>query len=144
MIQIVKSIGSHTIQDQGRIGYQSLGVPVSGPMDEDAFIIANYLVLNSGGDAVIELSTGRLSLLFSNTNMVAITGFAIARVNGVEVPSWRTIQVSSGDVLDIQIHPSGNYAYLSIAGGWKQQLWLNSASTFLPLGIGKAIKRGMR
>src|SRR5690554_687718 len=142
MIQVKKSIGLHTIQDKGRVGYQSFGVPVSGPMDEVSFIIANYLVLNEDSSSVIELSSGSLSLLFSSESVVAATGFAIVRVNGIGVPLWRPIYVSSGDVLDIQLNLSGNFAYLSIAGGWKSELWLGSTATYLPLGVGKLIKQG--
>ena len=42
-----------TVQDMGRIGYQQFGVPVSGVIDPRAAEIANILVDNPGGEAVL-------------------------------------------------------------------------------------------
>ena len=43
-----------TVQDMGRVGYQQFGVSVSGVMDPRAAEIANILVENPGGEAVLE------------------------------------------------------------------------------------------
>ncbi len=44
-----------TIQDRGRIGYQHLGVPVSGALDPVALAAANALVNNRPDEAALEI-----------------------------------------------------------------------------------------
>ena len=43
-----------TVQDMGRVGYQQFGVSVSGVMDPRSASIANILVGNDEGEAVLE------------------------------------------------------------------------------------------
>ena len=43
-----------TVQDMGRVGYQQFGVPVSGVIDPRSAAIANILVGNEQGEAVLE------------------------------------------------------------------------------------------
>ncbi len=51
--------GLHTtVQDLGRIGYQALGVPVSGALDSLALRLANALVGNPQGAAALEILGG--------------------------------------------------------------------------------------
>ena len=45
-----------TIQDQGRLGYERFGVPVSGAMDWFALAAANHLVGNPWETAGIEMA----------------------------------------------------------------------------------------
>lgn len=45
-----------TVQDRGRFGYQESGITSSGAMDQEAYERANYLVGNSDGEAVLELT----------------------------------------------------------------------------------------
>ena len=55
MIPVLKIVspGFHsTIQDEGRRGYQHVGVPVSGALDRDGFMLANALVGNAKGAAL--------------------------------------------------------------------------------------------
>ena len=43
-----------TVQDLGRIGYQKFGMPVAGVMDNFSYRVANFLVGNNEGEAVLE------------------------------------------------------------------------------------------
>ena len=43
-----------TIQDLGRFGHLRVGIPTSGPMDQDAFLLANRLVGNPDTAAELE------------------------------------------------------------------------------------------
>ena len=43
-----------TVQDLGRTGYQSTGFSVSGALDQRAMKIANILVGNEPGEAVMD------------------------------------------------------------------------------------------
>ena len=56
MIEILK-LGWHTtIQDLGRLGSQSFGVPISGAMDLNAFQWANTLLNNNSSAACLEMT----------------------------------------------------------------------------------------
>lgn len=142
MIKIISAIGLHTIQDSGRSGYRAYGIPVSGPMDDFASETANLLVNNSQNAGVIEISTGQISISFDNEYLISVTGFAIAFLNGGKIATWKAVRISDGDILDVQTHPMGNFACLSIAGGWANELWLGSSSAYLPLEIGKSLQKG--
>ena len=48
-----------SVQDLGRIGYQQYGVSVSGVMDPRSASIANILVDNDEGEAVLECTKAR-------------------------------------------------------------------------------------
>src|SRR5215213_3320958 len=48
--------GVHTtVQDVGRVGYQDVGLPTSGPLDRVAMRLANALVGNPQGAATLEI-----------------------------------------------------------------------------------------
>ncbi len=48
--------GFHTtVQDEGRRGFQHVGVPVAGALDRNGFILANALVGNAQSAACLEV-----------------------------------------------------------------------------------------
>ena len=53
-----------TVQDLGRIGYQRYGMPVCGAMDHYAMELANILVGNPRGEAVIEATVMGPAIVF--------------------------------------------------------------------------------
>ena len=63
-----------TIQDQGRTGYQQYGIPSSGVMDEYSYALANALVGNQRGEAVLEITYMGPMLSFEEDVIIAITG----------------------------------------------------------------------
>ena len=69
-----------TVQDLGRVGYQQFGVSVSGVMDPRATTIANILVNNPDGEAVLECTMMGPHLQFNKANCIAITGPSPAMV----------------------------------------------------------------
>ena len=55
-IQIVDPGLFTTVQDRGRYGFQDIGVPISGAMDQFALRSANSLVGNDQTDAELEFA----------------------------------------------------------------------------------------
>ena len=53
-IEILKPGLSTTVQDAGRPGFYHLGIPMSGAMDQESFLQANWLVGNPDTAAVLE------------------------------------------------------------------------------------------
>src|SRR5882724_11644113 len=73
-----------TVQDRGRWGYQAMGVPVAGPMDEYSHRLANALVGNEDAAATLEVTLAGPDLEFVDERAVAVTGARFENVpNGV-------------------------------------------------------------
>jgi biotin-dependent carboxylase-like uncharacterized protein len=120
-----------TVQDLGRYGFQRFGVPVSGVMDTYSYIAANLLVGNRIEDACLELTLLGPRLEFLNKAQIAITGADLSpSINDEEATSWRSFQISEGDVLTFGRPKSGCRAYLAIRGGIDVPLVLGSRSTY--------------
>ncbi len=126
-----------TIQDRGRYGYQRCGVPVSGVIDPFAATIANLLVGNGDGAAVLECTVVGPAFHVLGPAMMAVTGASMPVVlNGREVAGWSSFVVKSGDVLEIGQSQSGCRGYIAVTGGFEVPLVMGSRSCYPGAGIG--------
>lgn len=120
-----------TVQDAGRFGFQQMGVPVSGALDDFAFRVANLLVGNQRHQAALEITIMGPRLEALAEADIAITGARMkVSHNGASVPGWSNFRVQPGDVLDIHQVQSGCRAYLAVSGGFDVPLIMGSRSTF--------------
>jgi biotin-dependent carboxylase-like uncharacterized protein len=148
-----------TVQDMGRRGGQSLGIPPSGAQDGFALRIANLLVGNSSGGPLIlrddpgaaglEITMAGLELRADADRLVAITGADMAAsVDGMAAPSWRAFVLRAGQVLAFGMAKSGARAYLAVHGGIDVPAYLGSRATHLSGQFGgfegRALKDGDR
>jgi antagonist of KipI len=62
-VEVLAPGGFTTVQDKGRFGFQQMGVPVCGVLDTFAGDMANLLVGNDPGRAVLEITVMGPSLL---------------------------------------------------------------------------------
>lgn len=126
-----------TVQDLGRIGYQQFGVTVSGVMDPRSTAIANILVGNEEGEAVLECTMMGPHLQFDQATCIAVTGGDLGpTLDGHPIPSYRAIQVKAGQALRFTAPRQGCRAFLAFAGGLDIPLVMNSRSTYLKAKIG--------
>jgi len=138
---------STTVQDLGRPGYYHLGIPISGGMDRIALSVANMLVGNDEGAAVLEAVFLGPEIEFTQAATVAVTGADLPpKVNGDERPTWEAFAVKPGDKLSFGFLKSGARAYIAISGGIDVPVKLGSRSTYT-LGAlggheGRALKAG--
>jgi len=134
-----------TIQDQGRWGWQSLGVPVAGPMDPYCHRLANTLVGNQSDQASLEVTLVGPEMQFQDDRVAAVTGaeFEVA-VDGRVQPLNRRFPVSAGSILRFGSRRRGVRAYLGVAGGIATPPVLNSRATHLPSGMGGLSGRPLR
>ena len=133
-VDVVSPGTQTTVQDySGRIGYWHVGVPPSGPMDSAAFRIANRLVGNPSHAAGLEITITGPSLRFRCDTAIALTGADFgARLDGVPVPLWETVEVKAGALLELDgVRGPGLRAYLAIAGGFDAPKYLGSSGTFI-------------
>ncbi|MDX1628546.1 MAG: biotin-dependent carboxyltransferase family protein [Fulvivirga sp.] len=123
--------GLHTtVQDEGRLGYQHLGVPGSGPMDRKSASNANQLVGNPPDTPVLEITLMGPEIQFEGSVNIAIAGADLSpELNGQKISMNHVVEVKSGEILSFGRPRQGCRAYLAVAGEWKVKKWLKSAST---------------
>ncbi len=143
MLEVLDVSGLVTLQDSGRHGWQSYGVPVSGPMDWFAHHAANSLLRNSPNTTVIEIGLGEAAFRAKRDCVLAVTGAGFEVANYVwTFPLWTSFYVRAGWRVQVKKTSGGNWAYLAIAGGFDTQAMLGSKSTYLRGGLGSALRAG--
>ena len=126
-----------TVQDMGRYGYQQFGVAVSGVMDQRAAAVANILVGNSQGEAVLECTMLGPHLRFDADNCFAITGGDLtATLDGVSVPTYKAVKALAGQILRFSFPAKGCRAFIAFAGGLDIKPVMGSCSTYIKASIG--------
>ncbi|WP_460813589.1 5-oxoprolinase subunit PxpB [Luteimonas pelagia] len=142
-----------TVQDAGRRGWRHLGVGLAGALDPDAAALANGLVGNPPGAAVLEATLQGPMLRLHRPTRIAICGgtvearFEDAGGHAHAVPAQRPVDLPAG-LLHLVAVTSGVRAWIAFAGGIDVPLMLGSRATDLRGGFGgvagRALKRGDR
>ena len=138
-----------TVQDGGRWGHQSLGVPVCGAMDWVAQRTANALVGNAPGEAVLEATLAGPKLRFEQRTTFAVAGADLgATLDGARVPHCTAVSCPAGGVLRFANRVFGARAYLAMDGGIDVPRVLASRSTHVLTRMGgwngRALMQGDR
>jgi biotin-dependent carboxylase-like uncharacterized protein len=134
-----------TIQDRGRIGYQHLGVPVSGALDAVSLHAANLLVGNApdagalevacvGPTLAVEADDVRIAVVGANAAIDILPGVAAA--GGRSVAGLQSMRLRRGEVLRIGALTGANVLYVAVEGGFDIVPVLGSVSTDIRAGIG--------
>jgi allophanate hydrolase len=145
----VLSPGLHTtVQDLGRLGYQALGVPVSGALDAVALRLGNALVGNPPGAAALEiLVSGPTLKVLAESARVAVGGVGAGLVlddGAPAVPSWHSVTLARDQSFRIILGREAVCAYLAIEGGIAVPRVLGSAATYVRAGLGGFHGRPLR
>ncbi len=159
MIDVLQAGIQTTVQDGGRPGYLSRGIPPAGAQDYYALALGNLLVGNSltppplsrepPGDAGLEMLLRGPTLRFERDTVIALTGADMApALDGQPMPMFEAVPVKAGATLALGYVKRGARGYLAIAGGIDVPLYLNSRATYIRgsqggLG-GRALKAGDR
>lgn len=137
-----------TVQDLGRYGCQSRGVPVAGAMDGPALRLGNILLGNDEGAAALEITVlGPALRVEEGKGCVIVTGADAGLTrNGATLDAWRVHRVAAGDTLAFAAPASGARAYLCVSGGFDVPLVMGSRSTYVRGRFGghegRALKAG--
>ena len=148
-VRVIRGGMLTTIQDSGRWGYQSRGVPVAGPMDPVSHRLANALVGNDRGAATLEVTLLGPELEFEDERVVAVTGadFEIT-LDSKPALAGAPFMVSAESRLRFGQRRRGARAYLAIRGGVAVPPVLGSRATHLISAMGgvggRALKAGDR
>jgi len=131
MLKVIKSGFYTTVQDTGRFGYRTYGVPVSGAMDSYSSQFANVILGNKKDDAVLEITMTGPKLQFSQPTIIAISGADLSpMLNDLPVKMNTILDVSANDILSFGKLKSGLRSYLAVKGGLLGDTILGSRSMY--------------
>ena len=142
-----------TVQDSGRWGFQSRGVPVSGALDWYSHRLANRLLGNDPAMATLEVTLMGPQIRFETDTTFAVTGADFhLTLNDAPVEMNRAVEAASGAILKFGQRLRGARAYVAVAGGIDVPQTLGSRSTHVltrlggldgrALKVGDALKKG--
>ncbi|MCB4207863.1 biotin-dependent carboxyltransferase family protein [Arthrobacter sp. UM1] len=122
---------STTVQDRGRTGYYHVGLPQGGSLDQYSARLANALVGNGEGEAVLECTYMGPKLRADRPALVAVAGAPVpVKVNGEERGEWESLLLNEGDELEFGVIQGGTRYYIAVAGGVDVPEVLGSRSTY--------------
>lgn len=132
---IVESPGFFTtVQDEGRIGYRHLGIPVSGAMDQKAFCLANALLPNADHKTVFECTYHGPSLRVEMDLCFVVCGAPISiSLNGKACTMNKVYEVKQGSLLKLGKVQSGVRSYLRFSVNLLTPKFMGSRSHFYPI-----------
>ena len=141
-IEVIQAGSFTTIQDGGRLGYAHLGVPVSGFMDERSAHLANCLVGNQLGDALLELTWTGLEFVCHADCSMALAGAEFeCFLNAKPVYIDTVIQLKVGDHFKMGRLLMGVRGYMAFAGSFDLPPIAGSLSTLVVAGLGGHLGR---
>lgn len=133
---------STTVQDLGRPGHRSRGVPPAGAFDRGALAAANALLGNPPGAAALELTLlggtyearAPLALALAGAPMPAAIEGPDGRRDALRTPG--SFALRTGERLTLGVAARGARAYLAVLGGFRTPPVLGSRSSESPLRAG--------
>ncbi len=134
-LEVVRPGPLTTVQDAGRPGQAALGVGRSGACDRGAYALANRLVGNPPGAAVLEVTFGALEVRARGDLLVATTG---ARCAG-PWPHAAPTRLRDGEVLALGPPVTGVRTYVAVRGGLDVEPVLGARSTDVLAGLGPPV-----
>ena len=136
-----------TVQDLGRWGFQSRGVPVSGALDWYSHRLANSLLGNDAAMATLEVTLMGPHLRFDTATRFAVTGAEFdLTLDGTAVSMNTSVDAAPGAMLKFGGRSRGARAYVAVSGGIDVPRVLGSRSTHTLTRMGghdgRALKSG--
>jgi biotin-dependent carboxylase-like uncharacterized protein len=124
-----------TVQDEGRPGLAALGIGRSGACDRSSYRLANRLVGNAAGTAVLEATFGGLALRAERDLLVVTTGARCAGSVAHNAPA----NLAAGAEMRLGAPAAGLRTYVAIRGGIEVEPVLGSRSTDILAGLGPPV-----
>ncbi len=144
MIKVLASNFGATIQDLGRTGFGSIGVPTSGTMDRYSSQLANLLLNNDKNAAVLEITFGGCKLLFETECTICITGADFsAKVDDKSIALNTVQHLKKNAILSFGKRIYGTRTYIAVKKGFQTEIILGSRSLYKGITSENVIRRGM-
>jgi antagonist of KipI len=145
VLSILRSGMFTTVQDLGRWGFQSRGVPVSGALDWYSHRLANQFLGNDRRMATLEVTLMGPHMRFEAAAAFAVTGAEFRlTLDDVPVEMNRAIEATAGSILKFGERLRGARAYVAVAGGVDVPQVLGSRSTHVLTNMGGHEGRALR
>jgi biotin-dependent carboxylase-like uncharacterized protein len=142
-----------TVQDLGRPGYQHLGIPPSGALDQVSLQAANALVENPAGTGCLEIAymgptlaveadSVRVALVGGKSGIEILSpeGDSVMRRHGAQ----ETVMLERGQNFRVGMLGTCAVGYLAVEGGFAIAPVMGSQSTLTRAGIGGIEGRALR
>ncbi|HEY6203029.1 MAG TPA: biotin-dependent carboxyltransferase family protein [Candidatus Limnocylindria bacterium] len=142
MIRITDAGLRSTVQDRGRFGHLRSGVPPAGAADPFALAAANALAGNAADAAGIEIVGTLFRFTCDDSRVVAVAGRDVSLSTRSRLPGWSSVFVRAGQTVTVHSGERTRFAYLAVSGGIATEPVLGSRSSYLPAGIGAALRAG--
>lgn len=141
VLEVAQPGAMTTVQDAGRRGYRSQGVPLSGVLDRVALQLVNALLGNAPDEAVLEVRlTGPQLRAGDGGVRLALGGSLRGTVSGAgtsrEVEPWSTVTLDAGETLAVHLIDGALIGTIGIAGGLDIPQVMGSRSTYVRAGFG--------
>ncbi|RLE65585.1 MAG: hypothetical protein DRJ38_03465 [Thermoprotei archaeon] len=78
--------------------------------------LANLLVDNKESAGTIEITSGRVKLLFHDDAVIAVTGDCEVKIGNTEASPWQALPVAKGSCVEVS---SNSIAYIAVVGGFE-------------------------
>lgn len=142
-IEVIKAGLWSSIQDEGRKGFASFGVPKSGAMDSYSAAFANALLGNPSNAALMEITNFGPKLLFHQACAVSLSGLdAEIFLNDEEVVINEAFVLKKADVLEVRRTLKGSRVYLAVKGGFRTEKVLGSRCMYEDVTKDFKIRKG--
>lgn len=129
--------GPCLVQDAGRPGHAAIGVGVSGAADRSSYALANRLLGNAPGAAVLEVTLGGLEVEATGVAWVCVTGAPLPLgVDGRPEPTGAVLALRPGQRLRLGLPQTGLRSYLAVRGGLDLPPLLGSRARDTLAGLG--------
>lgn len=130
-MNILKKGVADSLQDAGRYGFQSIGIPPCGYMDYLSAQLANLILGNPIQQTVFELHFPASSISFDEDVCICITGANfVPVVNEKSIEHYKPIFIKAKEQLKFIQPIHGKICYIAIKGKLNAPAWLNSQSHF--------------
>ncbi|WP_457551494.1 5-oxoprolinase subunit C family protein [Desulfobacula sp.] len=134
-----------TVQDQGRLDFLHMGVPISGYLDTFSAAMANLLVGNPVNTGLLEITVmGPVFTVLKEMDMAVAGAIMDIQINGSFFPQWETIHLNPGDKVVLGQAQKGCRAYLAFGGGVDVPRIMGSVSTYFAGKIGGFCGRALK
>jgi biotin-dependent carboxylase-like uncharacterized protein len=142
VIRITEAGLRSTVQDRGRLGHLRSGLPPAGAADPFALAAAHALVGNAEDAAGIEIIGTVFRFTCDDSRVVAVAGRDVSLGTRSRLPGWSSVFVRAGQTATVYSGEHTRFAYLAVSGGIATDPVLGSRSSYLPAGIGAALRAG--
>ena len=143
MIKITSAGFYTSIQDKGRQGFRHLGVPLSGPMDQTAFALANALLPHPKDQCVFECTMIGPTLKITAELRFVLTGASVeAWLDDRPLEMNKVYKTSVGSELKLGKVTIGLRALLRFEAVLDLPLYFGSKSFFTPITKQRSLQKG--